>query len=95
MNANEIKQRADFDRAHIWHPAAQMKDYARGILLDKGKQALFFVVAQGVGRKPCLLDDIAYRVSHDRQDTYFFVQILELEPTLNKIFQLFSQKLNT
>lgn len=27
MNANEIKQRADFDRAHIWHPAAQMKDY--------------------------------------------------------------------
>lgn len=27
MNANEIKQRADFDRSHIWHPAAQMKDY--------------------------------------------------------------------
>lgn len=27
MHANEIKQRADFDRAHIWHPAAQMKDY--------------------------------------------------------------------
>ncbi|MBQ2381801.1 MAG: adenosylmethionine--8-amino-7-oxononanoate transaminase [Succinivibrio sp.] len=27
MNANEIKLRADFDRAHIWHPAAQMKDY--------------------------------------------------------------------